>query len=88
MNSNFTNSLKYKIDLSDVSYNIRIHSPHYRYTGFITPFGSYQPSVIQQGDGNVPPKFQKIMNHLFGDELGIFVCFYIHNMFILSRPYK
>jgi len=44
--------------------------------------------VMQQGAKNAPSMFQNAINTLFQDELGIFVCIYIDDIFIFSKTYK
>lgn len=77
-----------KIDLTDGCHNIRIHPAHEKHTAFVTPYGTYGTRVRQEGDCNATATFQKIMNNLFRDELGIYVYVHIDDIFIFSNTYK
>ena len=77
-----------KIDHSVGYYNIRIHTPHAKHTGVVTPYGSYRTRVMQKGDCYTLATFQKIMNNLFRDEFGIYVYVYIDDISIFSKKYK
>ena len=75
------------IDFSYEYHNIRIHPAYEKHTVFVTPYGTYRTGVMQRVDCYATATFQKMMNNPFRDEIGIFVCVYIDNIFIFSRTY-
>lgn len=74
-----------KIDLSDAYEQIRIILEHVDRTAFSTIFGTYESTVMQQGDCNAPATFQRLMTALFRKYLGDFVHVYLDDIFIFSN---
>ena len=40
--------------------------------------------VIQQGDCNAPATYQVLMNHIFGEHIGVFMDMYLDDTIIYS----
>jgi hypothetical protein len=61
-----------KIDFSDAYEQIRVEPSDVHKTAFATVYGTYVSNVTQQGDCNAPSTFQRNMNHIFHDYIGIY----------------
>ena len=77
-----------KIDLSDAYFQKRVHPDDVKYNTIKTPFGGFTSQVIMQGDINAPATFVRVMEDLFHDELGKFICIYTDNIFIFSNSFE
>ena len=77
-----------KIDLSDAYEQIRINPEHVVRTAFETPFGNMISLVMQQGDKNSPPTFQRLITIIFSDMIGIFVYCYQDDIFVFSMTWQ
>ena len=73
-----------KIDLSNAYEQIRVNPEHVLRTVFETPFGNMISLVIQMGDKNGPPSFQRLITIIFADMIGIFVYCYQDDIFVFS----
>ena len=73
-----------KIDLSDAYEQMRVWPEHKSRVVFTTIYGNMKSCVMQQGDKNGPVTFQKLMNTLFADMIGVFVHCYQDNIFVFS----
>src|ERR1700676_1679482 len=73
-----------KIDMSDAYEQIRIENDDVWKTAFASPFGTFVPHVMQQGDCNAPATFQRLMTWIFRDHLRLFVRVYLDDIFIFS----
>jgi len=73
-----------KIDLSDAFEQIRVLPEHESRTVFATIYGNMKSLVMQQGDKNAPPTFQKLMNYSFSDMIAVFVHCYQDDIFVYS----
>ena len=51
---------------------------------FATIYRTFTSNVMQQGDCNVPSTFQRSMNTIFWDYIGIFMHSYLDNLFVYS----
>ena len=49
-----------------------------------TPDGNMVSHVIQQGDCNAPATYQVLMNHIFGEHIGVFMDMYLDDTIIYS----
>jgi len=47
-----------KIDMTDAYEQICIEPEYIKYSGFLTPYGTFESNVMQQGDCNAPSTFQ------------------------------
>ena|SRR5260370_10843431 len=47
-----------KIDMMDVNEQIHIEPEYIKYSGFLTPYGTFESNVMQQGDFNALSTFQ------------------------------
>ena len=57
-------------------------------TAFITDFGLYEFIVMPFGLRNAPGTFQRLMNHILQDYLGLFVCVYLDDIIIYSKTFE
>ena len=73
-----------KIDLSDMYEQIHIIPEHILRTIFATIFGNMISYVMQQGDKNGPPTFQRLMSTIFADMIAVFVYCYQDDIFVFS----
>ena len=73
-----------KLDLSDAYEQIRVLPEHVVRTVFATIFGNMISHVMQQGDKNGPPTFQRIMSVIFADMIAVFVYCYQDDVFVYS----
>ena len=77
--------IRSKIDFSDAYEQIRVEPDDVWKTAFTTVLGTYESLVMQQGDCNAPSTFQRIMNHIFRDYIGIFMHVYLDDVFVFSK---
>jgi len=77
-----------KIDLSNAYEQIRVNPEHVLRTVFETPFGNMISLVIQMGDKNGPPSFQRLITIIFADMIGIFVYCYQDDIFVFSMTWQ
>jgi hypothetical protein len=73
-----------KIDLSDAYEQVRVAPEDVWKTAFSTVQGVYESLVMQQGDCNAPSTFQRLINSIFRDYIGIFVHAYLDDIFVFS----
>jgi hypothetical protein len=74
-----------KIDFSDVYEQICMEPSDVHKTAFATVYGTYVSNVMQQGDCNTPSTFQRNMNHIFHDYIGIFLHVYLDDIFVYNK---
>ena len=74
--------IRSKIDLSDAYEQIRIIPSDVPKTAFATIYGTFASNVMQQGDCNAPSTFQRSMNTIFHDYIGIFMHSYLDDLFV------
>jgi hypothetical protein len=74
-----------KIDLSDMYEQIHIQPSDVHKTSFMMVYGTFVSNVMQQGDCNAPSMFQRAMNHIFQDFIGIFLHVYLDDLFVYSK---
>jgi hypothetical protein len=53
-------------------------------TAFATVQGIFESLVTQQGACNVPSTFQRLMNRIFQDYIGVFIHVYLDDIFVFS----
>jgi hypothetical protein len=74
-----------KIDLSDVYEQVCVEPEDLWKTVFSTVQGVYESLVMQQGDCNAPSTFQRLMNSIFQEYIGIFIHVYLDDIFVFSQ---
>jgi hypothetical protein len=74
-----------KINLSDAYEQVRVEPSDVWKTAFATVYGTFLSNVMQQGDCNAPATFQRLMNTIFRDYIGIFLHIYLDDMFVYSE---
>ena len=78
-------NIRSKIDLSDAYEQICIIPEDVSKTAFTTIYGMFASNVMQQGDCNAPSTFQRLMNTIFRDYIGIFMHSYLDDLFVYSN---
>ena len=73
------------IDGQDVYEQICIVPEHVDRTVVTTPDGNMVSHVVQQGDCNAPATYQALMNHIFGEFIGVFMDVYLDDIIIYSE---
>lgn len=73
-----------KIDLTDAYEQVRVEPSDVWKTAFSTVYGTFVSEVMQQGDCNAPSTFQRIMNMVFRDFIGVFMHAYLDDLFVFS----
>jgi hypothetical protein len=75
------------VDGKDCYEQIRVAEDHAPRTLFITPDGTMESLVLQQGDLNGPATCQLLMNHIFSEYIGVFMDVYLDDIVIyLDTP--
>ena len=74
-----------KIDLVSGFHQIRIHDEGIEKTAFNTQFGAFEWFVMPFGLCNAPSTFQRVVNDVLRDPLGIFVWVFIDDIFVFSK---
>lgn len=65
------------LDGKDFYEQIRVVEEHVSHTLFVTPDGTMESLVLQQGDLNGPATCQLLMNHIFAEYIGVFMNVYL-----------
>jgi hypothetical protein len=73
-----------KIDLLDAYEQVRVEPEDVWKTAFATVQGIFESLVMQQGDCNAPSTFQRLMNRIFQDYIGVFIHVYLDDIFVFS----
>ena len=74
-----------KIHLVSGFYQIRIHDKDDGKTAFNTQYGAFKWVVMPFGLCNAPSTFQRVVNDVLRDHLGIFVLVYTDNILVFSK---
>ena len=74
-----------KIDLVSGFHQIRIHDEDVEKTAFNTQFWAFEWVVMPSSLGNVPSTFQRVVNDVLPDHLGIFVWVYIDDILVFTK---
>jgi hypothetical protein len=74
-----------KIDLSNAFEQLRVMPEDVFKTVFATIYGCFVSHVLQQGDCNGPSSFQRLMNWILRDAIGLFVFVFIDDLFVYSN---
>ena len=77
-----------KLDMSEAYEQICVCPEDVPKTAFATICGMFVSLVMQQGDCNSPPTFQRLMTAVFRDYIAHFVHVYLDNIFIYSLSIK
>lgn len=72
------------LDGKDAYECIRVEPDHVERTAMTTPDGNMVSLVLQQGDCNAVATYQTLMNHLFGQYIGVFMDVYLDDILIYS----
>jgi len=72
------------IDSQDAYKQICIVLEHVSQLAVTMPDGNMVSLVVQQGDCNTPATYQALMNHIFGEHIGIFMDVYLNDIIIYS----
>ncbi len=72
------------LDGKDAYECIRIEPDHIERSAVTTPNGNMVSLVLQQGDCNAVATYQTLMNHLFGQFIGVFMDVYLDDILIYS----
>ncbi|THG94498.1 hypothetical protein EW026_g6987 [Hermanssonia centrifuga] len=76
------------LDGKDAYECIRIEPDHVQRSAVTTPDGNMVSLVLQQGDCNAVATYQTLMNHLFGQYIGVFMDVYLDDILIYSDSLK
>ena len=71
-----------KIDMTDAYEQICIEPDSIKYSGFSTPYGTFESNVMQQGDCNAPSTFQIVLMWVFHERIGLDVHVWFDDIFI------
>jgi hypothetical protein len=73
------------IDGQDAYEQIRVVPEHVSRTAVSTPDGNMISLVLHRGDCNAPATYQSLMNHLFGQYIGVFMDVYLDDIIVYSN---
>jgi hypothetical protein len=74
-----------KFDLASGYYQIKMSPESRKYTVFACEFGLYEYLVMPMGLTNAPATFQRLMNEVLKDLIGIFCAVYLDDIIVFSH---
>ena len=77
-----------RLDLRSAYNLVRIKEGHEYLTAFRTPIGHYEYLVMLFGLGNAPSVFQRFIQDILSETLGIFVQVYLDDIILYSKDFK
>ena len=75
-----------KLDLTDGCHNLRIHPDSVTNSTFTCHMGTFDSSVMQQGDGNAPATMMRAMNYPFKEVKDQMI--YLDDILIANHTYE
>ena len=72
--------LHHKLDMYDAYEEVHVESDNVKNTSFSTIIGTFQIYVVQQGDSNALPTFQRSMTRILRKYIGKFVHVYLDDI--------
>src|SRR5258705_13434181 len=67
--------------MTDAYEQIRIEPDCVQYSGFATPYRTFESNVMQQGDCNAPSTFQRVLTWVFRERIGMDVHAWFDDIF-------
>ena len=73
------------IDMSDAYEQMRVVPEDVGKTLFSEPLGTFVSNTLQQGDCNGPSSWQRLMTHVFREQIGVTVWVYIDDIYVFTN---
>ena len=73
------------IDLASGYHQVRISEADIPKTAFRSPFGAFEFKIMCFGLTNAPATFQRVMNEVFKDYIGMFILIYLDDILVYSK---
>lgn len=73
------------LDLAQAYHQVRLHPDDVPKTAFCTPDGLFEFKVLCFGLTNAPATFQRVINEVFGPDLGKFILAYLDDLLVFSK---
>ena len=73
------------IDMSDAYEQMHVEPEEVPRTLFSSPFGMFISNNLQQGDGNGPSSWQRLMTYMFHERIAVQVWVYIDDIYIFTN---
>ena len=74
-----------RLDLRSAYNLVRVKKGHEYLTAFRTPFGHFEYRVMPFGLRNAPSVFQRFIQDIFSDDIGLFLFVYLDDIIIYSK---
>jgi hypothetical protein len=75
-------------DCASGYWQVKLHPTSTKYTAFITPFGTYEFTVLPFGLTNAPALFSRLMEKIFEDFRGQFMAIYLDDLAVFSSSFE